>query len=169
MNGSRIKVGIFGDLQPGLNSKIFKVEISTGKLVASQQEVIPTKIFLFVQVVVFRLPASFSSQAIDVRCEQNTFTRCMHRHEHFVSTSHMMLHAHAWLKLCLKYFPHLVICRAPCRLTRTARLPCCSPLYLHLPHLLFLAHAQRRFNREPAPIDTAFEVTVLRNPNLALM
>ena len=25
--------------------------------------------------------------------------------------------------------------RAPCRLTRTARLPCCSPLYLHLPDL----------------------------------
>ena len=46
MNGSRIKVGIIGDLQPRLNSKIFKVEVSTGQLVASQQEVIPTKSFL---------------------------------------------------------------------------------------------------------------------------
>ena len=48
-------------------------------------------------------------------CEQNTFPHCMHRHRHFVRTSHMMLHAHAWLKmfeLCLKYFPHLVICLA---------------------------------------------------------
>ena len=36
MNGSRIKVGIV-DLQPGLNSKICKVEISTGKLVAPLQ------------------------------------------------------------------------------------------------------------------------------------
>ena len=35
------------------------------------------------------------------------------------------------------------------------------------PHLLFLAHVQRRFNREPSPIHTASEVTVLRNSNLA--
>ena len=49
----------------------------------------------------FRLLSTFSSQAIDGRCEQNTFPHCMYRHKHFVRTSHMMLHAHAWLKLCL--------------------------------------------------------------------
>ena len=53
MNGSRIKVGIIGDLQPGLNSEIFKVEISTGKPVASQQEVIPTKSFLLFRQLFF--------------------------------------------------------------------------------------------------------------------
>ena len=52
MNGSRINIGIVGDLQPGLNSDFFKVEIiSTGKLVASQQEMIPTNSFHLVQVV----------------------------------------------------------------------------------------------------------------------
>ena len=54
----------------------------------------------------------------------------------------------------------------PCRLIRTARLPCCS---LHCPHpfhLHFPALAQRRFNQEPAPIHTALKVTVLRNPIL---
>ena len=34
-------------------------------------------------------------------------------------------------------------------------------------HLLFPAHAQRRFNLKPAPIHAALEVTVSRNPNLA--
>ena len=46
MNGSRVKVGIIGDLQRGLNSKIFKVEIiSIGEPVASRQEMIPTNSF----------------------------------------------------------------------------------------------------------------------------
>ena len=31
-------------------------------------------------------------------CEQNTFSHCMYRRRHFISTSHMMLHVHAWLK-----------------------------------------------------------------------
>ena len=54
-SGRRIKVGIIGDLPPGLNSKNLKVEIiSTGKPVASQE-------------VVFRLPATFSSQASNRR------------------------------------------------------------------------------------------------------
>ena len=85
MNGSRIKVGIIGDLRPGQNSKNFKVEISTGKPVTSQQEVIPTKSFSFLQVVVFRLPATFSSQAIDVGVNRTpptlhvqTQTLCLH-------------------------------------------------------------------------------------------
>ena len=66
MNGSRNKVGIISDLQPGLNSKFFKVEIiSMGKLVASQQEMISTNSFYLVQVVVFRLLATFNSQAIN--------------------------------------------------------------------------------------------------------
>ena len=37
INGSGIKIGIIGDLQPGLNSNNFKVEISTGKLEAPLQ------------------------------------------------------------------------------------------------------------------------------------
>ena len=98
MNGNRNKVGIMGDLRPGLNSKIFKVEIiSIGKPVASQQEMIPTNSFYLVQVVDFRLPATFNSHAIDGACEQNTFSHCMYRRSHFISTSHMMLHVHAWL------------------------------------------------------------------------
>ena len=74
----------------------------------------------------------------------------------------MMLHAHAWLKLCLP-LRHFLISS----FVSTARFFCCSPLCLHPPYLLFLAHAQRRFNQKPAPIHTALEVTVLRNPNLA--
>ena len=61
MNGSRNKIGVIGDLQPGLNSKIFKVQIiSTGKLVASQPEMIPTNSFYLGQVDVFRLRATLS-------------------------------------------------------------------------------------------------------------
>ena len=45
-----------------------------------------------------------------------------------------------------EYFPHLVTCCAPCHLTCTARLPCCSLLYLPQSHLLFPALAQLRFN-----------------------
>ena len=70
----------FGDLQPGLretcgtspNKKCFRHDFS------------------LVQFVVFRLPATFSSQATDGECEQNTFPHCMYRHKHFVCTSHMM-------------------------------------------------------------------------------
>ena len=69
-----------------------------GKRVASQQEMIPRNSFYLVQVVVFRLPATFNSQSIDGSCEQNTFSHCMYRRRHFVSTSHMMSNAHAWLK-----------------------------------------------------------------------
>ena len=50
---------------------------------------------IFLQVVVFRLPATFNSKAIDGGCEQNTFSHCMYGRRHFVSTSHFMLHAHA--------------------------------------------------------------------------
>ena len=100
MNGSRIKVGIIGDLQPGLNSKIFKVEIiSTGKPVAQLNHTTRSDsdslFFLIVQVVVFRLPATFNSQAIDGACEQNTLSHCMYRCEHCVHTAHCtnLLHA----------------------------------------------------------------------------
>ena len=54
---------------------------------ASQQEMFPTNSFYLAQVVVFRLPATFSSQAINGRCEQNTISHCMHRRRHFVRTS----------------------------------------------------------------------------------
>ena len=57
--------------------------------------------------------------------------------------------------------------RVPCRLIRTARLLCCSLHCPHPLHLHFPALAQRRFNQEPAPIHTALEVTVLRNPILS--
>ena len=135
MNGSRIKVGIVVDLQPGLNRKYFKVEIiSIGKLVASQQEVIPTNYFYLV-----RLPATFNSQAIDGRCEQNTFSHFMYRHIHFVSTSHVMLHAHAWLKLnCVpKTFSHPISGFAPCLTVHSAFCP-----LLLFPLLLLLSPAQ---------------------------
>ena len=58
------------------------------------------------------------------------------------------------------------VSRAPCRLILTARLPGCS---LHCPHPFhphFPALAQRCFNQELAPIHTALEVTVSRNPIL---
>ena len=45
-----------------------------------------------------------------------------------------MLHAHAWLKLCLSIQNKSSSCHlsgTACRLIRTARLPCCSPHYLH--------------------------------------
>ena len=56
------KLGLLGDLQPGLNSQNFmsKSHISTEGSVA---EVIPTAFFL-VQVVVFRLPATFNSHLV---------------------------------------------------------------------------------------------------------
>ena len=65
----------------------------------------------------FSLASNFQLQGNRGRCEQNTMTHPMHRHKHFVCTSHMVSHAHAWLKmfkLCLpsKIFPHLVTCRA---------------------------------------------------------
>ena len=142
MNGSRNKVEAVGDLQPGLNSKMFKVEIiSVGKPVASRQGMIPTNSFYFVQEVVFRLPATFNSQAIDGMCQQNTFSDCMYRRRHFVSTSHMMLHAHAWLKLknCVpNTFVHSISCSAPCLTTCTVH-PAFCPL-IHLPLLLSFFH-----------------------------
>ena len=102
-NGSRIKVGIIGDLQPELNSKILKVEItSTWRLVATTRSD-SDSLFSLVQVVVFRLPTTFNSLAIDGRCELNTFSHSMYRREHCVHTAHCtdLLHAHAWLKLCV--------------------------------------------------------------------
>ena len=48
----------------------------------------------------------------------------------------------------------------PCRLIRTARLPCCSLFCPHPFHLHFPALALRRFNQETAPIHTALEVTI---------
>ena len=45
-------------------------------------------------------------------CEQNTFSHCMYRRRHFVSTLHMMSHAHAWLrlKLCLPQNSYSISC-----------------------------------------------------------
>ena len=67
-------------------------------------------------------------------------------------------------ELCLKYFLILSLVARHVTLTCTARLPCCSLLYLPQSHLLFPALAQLRFNLKPAPIHTALEVTVLQNP-----
>ena len=42
-------------------------------------------------------------------CEQHTFSHCMYRRRHLVSTSHMMLHAHAWLKKnCVPQNPFVI-------------------------------------------------------------
>ena len=69
MNGSRIKVGILGDLQPGLNSTFF--------------------FEFFLLRWSFSLARNFNSLAIDgERCTENTFSQCMYRCARCVSTSH---------------------------------------------------------------------------------
>ena len=118
MNGSQTKVGIIGDLQPGLNSKIFKIEIRTGKLVAPRQEVIPTK-YVLVFGCCFSIAGNFNSQAVDgcVWTEHlhtlhvQTQTLCQH------VTLHSFLAPHLWLNgsSCAfhqKYFPILSFCLA---------------------------------------------------------
>ena len=131
MNGSRNKIGIIGDLQPGLNSKNSKVEvISVGKLLASQQEMISDKFFLSCSGSCFSLAGNFQFPSNRPGCEQNTFSHCMHRRRHFVSTSHVMLHGHAWLKLnCVpKTFSYSISCFAPC-LTPCTVHPALCPLF----------------------------------------
>ena len=63
MNGSRIKVGIIGDFQPGLNSKKFKVEIiSTERLVAQLNHTTrrdSDKSFFLIVKVFFSLAGNF--------------------------------------------------------------------------------------------------------------
>ena len=170
MNRSRIKVRITGDLQPGLNSNIFKVEfINIGKLVPSRQEMIPTNSVHLVQEVVFRLSATFNSLAIDGRCDQNTFSHCMYIHRHFVSTSNMMLHAHAWLKLrCVpKTLSHSISCFAPCFTTCTVHRAFCPLFQCPLLLLLSPTQAQGYHVQIPAQIHEALEVTVLRIQNFA--
>ena len=83
---------------------------------ASQQEMIPTSSSSLVQVVVFACQQLSIPRQSTGRREQNTFSHCMYRRRHFVSTSHMMLHAHAWLRLnsVPKTFSHSISCFAPC-------------------------------------------------------
>ena len=158
MHGSRNKVGIIGDLQRGQNSKQFlrSKSFSTGKLVASQQEMIPTNSFYLVQVVVSAC-RQLSTPGNRRRCEQNTFSLSMYRRRHFFSTSHMMLHAQACLKLnCVpKTFSHSISCFAPCLTPCTVHPAFCS-LFNSPPILLLhwlrlkVEHVQntlRRFTR----------------------
>ena len=107
INGSRKKVGIIGDLQPGLNSKNIKVEIiSTGKPVAqlnhttrcdSDSSVSHLFMLLFFACRQLSIPRQSTG------CEQNTLSHCMYKRGHCVHTAHCtdLFHAHAWLKLCL--------------------------------------------------------------------
>ena len=114
---------------------------------ASQQEVIPTNSFSLVQVVVVACQQLSIPRQSTGRREQNTFSHCMYRRRHFVSTSHMMLHAHAWLKLnsVPKTYSHSISCFAPC-----------------------LAQAQGLSRPEyTGQIHETLEVTVLRSQNLA--
>ena len=141
MNGSRNTVGIIGDLQSGLNNFFGRnhQHRETCRFTTRNDS---DKFFYLVQVVVFRLPATSNSEAIDGRCEQKTLSRCMYRRRHLISTSHMMLHAHAWLKLngVPKTFSHSISCFAPC-LTPCTVYPAFCPLF-HFPLLLLLSIAQ---------------------------
>ena len=81
----------FGDLQqPGLNSKkLCRNPTSTGEPVAERT----STAFFLVQVVVFRLPKTFNSLAIDGRVNRyNSHTAhfSMYRCAQSVRTSHMM-------------------------------------------------------------------------------
>ena len=115
-------------------------------------------------MVVFRLPADFRSQEIDGECEENTFptqTFCPYV-THDITRSRVAQVVSSIKSLSSSC--HLS--GTPCRLIHTARLLCCSLHCPHQCHFHFPALAQRRFNQEPAPIHTALEVTVLRNPIL---
>ena len=95
MNGSRNKVGIIGHLQPGLNSNILMVEIiSTGKPVAQLNHAARSdsdSLFSYCSGGCFSLAGNFQLPG-NPRTDVNT-----------VSTAQCtdLLHAHAWLKLCL--------------------------------------------------------------------
>ena len=80
-----------------------------------------------VHTVVFRLPATFRSQAIDWCVNRaRPHIACTDANK-FFSTSHMMLHAHAWLKLnCVpKTSSHSIPCFAPCVTTCTVHRAFC--------------------------------------------
>ena len=111
MNGSRIKVGIVGDLhQPGLKSKNFlRSKSAQGNLWhLSKQEVIPTRFFLLL-----RQPFFACLQLSDPWQSTGGVNRTFSHIATIVRTSHMISHAPAWVKLCLplKTSPHLVTCR----------------------------------------------------------
>ena len=103
MIGSRIKVGIIGDLQPGLNSNIFWSKSQTQEELL--QEVIPTA-FCIVHVVVFCLPATFNSLATAGVCEQYHLSHSMYRCAHSVHTSHCTHSLHSHLRLNVS----LIVC-----------------------------------------------------------
>ena len=107
--GSRIKVGIIGDLQPGLNSKKnFRSKSKARRDLL--HEVIPTA-FSLVQEVVFRLPATFNSQAIDGRVwtvtplTQHVQMRTLCPH----ITVHSVFVPHLWLKVNLIMCSKIVV------------------------------------------------------------
>ena len=126
---------------------------------ASQQEMIPTNSFSLVQVVVFACQQLSIPRQSTGRREQNTFSHCMYRRRHFVSTSHMMLHAHAWLKLnsVPKTFSHSISCFAPCFTPCTAHPAFC--LFFNFFHFSFfhrlrlkVDHVQNTLGRSTRPL-----------------
>ena len=104
--GSRIKVGIIGHLQPGLNSKTI-LSNSNNKHRWTRCRSDFDSLFSCSGSCFFRLPETFNSLANDGECQQRHLSHSiffnMNRCAESVRTSHMMLHAHAWLKfkLCL--------------------------------------------------------------------
>ena len=117
--------------------------------------------FFLVQVVVFRLLATFRSQAIDGGVNR-PLSHIAYTDTNTLSARHTWCHTltrGSRLRLCLpsKTFLHLVIC-----LTRhvvwSAQHAFLVVLYTVLIHFT---------NQEPAPIHAALEVTVLRNPILS--
>ena len=94
-------------------------------------------------------------------CEPNTFSHCMYRRRHFVSTSHMMLHAHAWLKLnCVpQTFSHSISSSAPCHTTCTAHPAFVSSLSLASTSPSFTGSGSRLItsrNANPANVAKSF-------------
>ena len=108
-----------------------------------RQEMIPTNSFYLVQVVVFRLPATFNSQAIDGGVNRTP--------SHIACTDADTLSAHhtrcytttrgSRVMNCVpKTFSHSISCSAPCLTTCTVQLAFC-PLF-HLAQLLLRSPAQ---------------------------
>ena len=132
---------------------------------------IPTSSSSLVQVVVFACQQLSIPRQSTGRREQNTFSHCMYRRRHFVSTSHMMLHAHAWLRLnsVPKTFSHSISCFTPC-LTPCTVHPAFCPFFLTFLYFLLLSPAQAQGRSRPeytGQIPETLEVTVVRIQNLA--
>ena len=94
-------------------------------------------------VAFWRLSQCISS-ITDPKCKQNTFSRCMYRRRRFVSSSHMMLHTLAWLKLnCVPKTSFLIPSLVSRHVSRPAQYTQHFVLlFNHFPLLLLLSLAQ---------------------------